>query len=159
MWATVIGLCCVALGVLGLAVTRETRRVEEKNLVVYAGVPHRMSLGRNAVLRLQLDTVEGDSGDSSAPFEAVRLRMSGQTFRDFQVLSISPPPDSRSVAGSGRYFLWDELGLDQPIQLLVRPRRSGELRLGLMLSARDFLPFEMRRSIAVTRRAAPVVPN
>ncbi|MBW3634902.1 MAG: hypothetical protein KY445_00375, partial [Armatimonadetes bacterium] len=163
MWATVIGLCCVALGVLGLAVTRETRRVEEKPLVVYAAVPRRISLGQNAVVRLQLDTVEGDSGASSAPFEAVRLRLPGQTFRDFAVLSISPPPVSRSIAGSGRYFMWDELSLEQPISLLVRPRRSGELRLGLMLSARDFSPFEMRRSVTVvrtvTRRTAPVVPN
>lgn len=159
MWATVIGLCCVALGVLGFAVTRETRRVEEKPLVVYVGVPRRMSLGQNAIVRLQLDTVEGDSGASSAPFGAVRLRLPGQTFRDFQVLSISPPPTSRSIAGSGRYFGWDELRLDQPIRLLLRPRRDGELRLSLMLFARDFSPFEMRRSVAVTRRAAPVVPN
>lgn len=159
MWATIIGLCCVGLGVLGLAVTRETRRIEEKSLVVYAGVPHRMSLGQNAVLRLQLDTVEGDLGASSAPFEAVRMRLSGQTFRDFEVLSISPRPDSRSVAGSGRYFLWNELGLDQPIRLLVRPRRNGELRLALMLTARDFSHFEMRRSVTAARRAAPVVPN
>lgn len=159
MWATIIGLCCVGLGVLGLAVTRETRRVEEKALVVYAAVPRRISLGQIAVVRLQLDTVEGDSGASSTPFGAVRLRLPGQMFRDFEVLSISPSPTSRSTAGSGRYFMWDELGLDQPISLLVRPRRSGELRLGLRLSARDFSPFEMRRNIAVARRAAPVVPN
>lgn len=155
MWASVIGLCCVALGVLGLAITRETRRAEEKPLVVYVALPHQVSLGQNAVLQLTLDTVEGDSNASSAPFQAVRLRLPGQTFSDFRLLSISPPPTSRSAAGSGRYFLWNELRRDQPIRLLVRPRRSGERRLGLMLSARGFSSFEMRRTLSVTGRTVP----
>lgn len=160
LWAGVIGLCCTALGALGLVITHETRRLEEKILVVYTTLPRQMDLGQNAIVQLLLDTVESDSRASTRPFEAVRLRVSRQTFRDFQMISISPPPSSRSMAGSGRYYMWQQLPRAQPIRLLVRPRQSGpQRRLHLMLFVRDFTPIELRRTVAITRRQTRRVPN
>lgn len=160
MWASIIGLGCAALGVLAFTAIPRTTNIEDKNLVVYAALPRQMSVGRNSSLRVTLDGIESDSNVSSAPFESVRLRFSGETMRDFILASVSPTPTSRSSLGSGHYFQWDELKRDQTIHLVLRPRRAGEQsRLDLTFFARGFMAFPLRRTVAVTRSVPPAVPN
>ncbi|PQV63408.1 hypothetical protein B1R32_11263 [Abditibacterium utsteinense] len=161
LWAMILGLCCAGLGVLGILTARETRRVEEKQLLAYVGLPRRMTVGRVSGLRISLDTTDADAVASAAPFEDVRLRFPRALFGDFVLLSISPVPDAVTSQGSGRYFHFSRLARDQPLGVLLRPLRAGTHHLSMTLNARECLPLELRGTFQVEPAAvksAPVRP-
>lgn len=159
VWASAIGVCCAALGILGAVVTRESRPAPEKQLVVYMQLPRRVPVGQNGALQLGLDTLDDEAESGAVPFQNVRLRLERQALVHFALVSIAPPPDARTALGNGRYFEWNQIRRDQPIRLTVRPRQEGEHRLNLRLLARGFMAFEMRYVIDATRRVPLSVPN
>lgn len=146
LWATIIGLCCAGLGVLGILTARETRRVEEKQLRAYVQLPRRVVVGRRTFLRIALDTTESaaPNADDAAPFEDVRLRFPRDLFENFALIKIWPAPDAITNAGSGRYFHFRRLAREQTLGILLRPRRAGTQRMELTLSARECLPLQLR---------------
>lgn len=159
MWATIIGLCCVGIGVVGASISRDTSAVPERQLVVYAQVQRQMQLGEHAALLLALDTTEADENANVRSFEDVRVRLARSTLQSFELGAISPKPDAQRESGSGKYLIFHQLGRDQSIRLGIRARRSGEQKITLSLYVRDFSPFEVRNMVNVTRPSRATVPN
>ena len=144
LWATVLGLCCAGLGVMGILTARETRRVEEKQLRAYVQLPRRAIVGQRTFLRIALDVADPEVSADAAPFEDVSLRFPRELLENFALLQISPPPDAIQRAGNGRYFQFRRLARNQTLNFLLRPRRAGTQRMMLTLNARGCLPLELR---------------
>ena len=169
MWATVVALCCAAVGFLGISIARETGRPVERPLIVYAQIPRQMTAGKPALMQFVLDTMSGD-GENLDEFESVQLRISHGIDRDFEVVGLMPAPDHTFSVGAGTTFEYERLRRDEAIQLLLSARRPGQHRLSLSVFVIDFTPFHFRRmvpvkaqtiypSIANGKRAFPVAPK
>lgn len=156
LWATILGLCCAGLGVLGILTARETRRVEPKPLRAYVQLPRRLTVGQKSWLRIAIETTDADAtrgAESAAPFEDVNLRFPRELLENFALVLISPKPDAIRSAGSGRYFSFRRLEREQSLGILLRPRRAGTQRMSLTIDARNCLPLELRGIFEVS--AAP----
>ena len=148
LWATTLGLCCAGLGVAGILVARETRRLEEKRMVVYAQIPRRLSVGEVGVLRFGLDGIETPSGGREG-FDDINLRLPAALLQNFVLVSISPPPRVRTARGAGLYFDFGRMENDQPLSISLRARRAGTHRLTFLLTASGWEPFEWRGNLNV----------
>lgn len=152
LWAMVLGLCCVALAVAGILTARETRRIEERTLVVYVQIPRHLRIGQKSQLRVGLDSVEANNGVSPA-FPGLQMRLPQAFFRDFTLVSISPTPRSKVVRGNATYFEFGNLPRDQLLVLSFLPRRSGLSRLAFSLGALGFSNFDWRGNLEVVAAA------
>lgn len=157
LWATILGLCCAALGIAGILVASETRRLEENQLVVYPQIPRRLRVGQIAHLRLGLDSIETTAGARGA-FEALQLRLPRSLLKDFALISISPLPPRRTQRGGGLYFDFGRIERDQNIAIALRPLRSGNLRLSFSVSAHKFSPYEWSGNLPVRERVTVSAP-
>lgn len=153
LWATILGLCCAGLGVAGILAARETRRSEEKSLIVYVQTPRHLSVGQSGQLLVALDSVETATA-TAREFDDLQLRFPLALLQDFAPISISPRPRRQIARGQGMYLEFGHIERDQPLSLTLRPRRAGTQRFTLSLLARDFAPFEWRGTFRVSPRAA-----
>ncbi len=147
LWATILGLCCAGLGVLGILTARETRRVEQKPLRAYVQLPRRLVVGQKSWLRIAIETTEAESArsaENAAPFQDVSLRFPRDLLKNFALVLISPKPDAIRSEGNGRYFIFRRFERDQTLGIVLRPRRAGTQRMSLTIDARDCLPLELR---------------
>jgi hypothetical protein len=149
MWATVIALCCTAVGILGIAIARETGHIAERQLTVYAQMPRQITAKRPATVRLVLDSVAGDSETNLSEFEFVELRVPKRVEENFSIVSITPLPDRMVASRLGTVFEFDKLQRDNPIHLLLLARRPGSHRLIFSLFVNNFTPFHFRRTVPV----------
>jgi hypothetical protein len=159
MWATIIGLCCVGLGMVGISISRETRRVEERQLVVYSQLPRQIQVGEHSAVQLTLDTTEADNNISVKSFDDVRIRIPRMVLQNFVLGSISPRPDERRESGSGEYLMFSQIKREESIRIGLRPRRAGSPKVQLSIYVRDFSPFEVRGIVSVSRPTRVRVPN
>jgi hypothetical protein len=146
LWAMTLGLCCVGLAVAGILTARETRRYEEKTLIVYVQTPRHLKVGRACKLRLGLDAVQNTVG-TDPTFQNLQLRIPLAFQKDFTLISISPAPGSRVVRGNGIYFDFGNVAREQNLALTFVPRRAGTLRLDFSLTAFEFTQFDWRSSL------------
>lgn len=159
MWATIIGLGCIGLAVVGVSISRDTRPVEVRDLVVYTQWPRQAQKGGHSPLQFSLDTTEADSNATVRQFDDVRIRFARATLQSFNISSISPKPDNQWDSGSGKYLIFSHLSRDESIRLGLRPRIVGPQRVVLSLYVRDFSPYEIRGLITVTPPQGKTVPN
>ncbi len=152
LWATIIGLCCVALSVLGILTARETSRVDQKQLLAYVQVPRHMVVGQKSWLRFTLDTTEGDftlGSGSATNLESVSLRFSSALLRNFDFVRIYPTPDSDRTSGNARYFQFQSIERDEPIKILLKARRAGTHRMVMTVNARGCLALDQPGTLEV----------
>lgn len=162
LWATLIGLCCAGVGVVGLSIARETRPTEQRALVVYGQMPQQIELRQLCAVQLTLDTTDsqpssGGLSSRGAPLEDVRLRVPRAVREAFVLTMVSPPSETRAATGSGHYFIWSQLPRNQTLRVWLRPRRAGTQRVALSLFVRDYKPFEFRAWVRVKGTPAPRV--
>ncbi|HEX9996670.1 MAG TPA: hypothetical protein VGB45_05975 [Abditibacterium sp.] len=157
LWAAVVGVCGAGLGIFGIAVVRETRRVDEKSLVVYAQVPRRFTSTQNAQVSFALDTTEASNSSTMPEWSDVRLRLSRTTLQNFAFVRVTPAYYVETQ-GSGKYLIFKRLARDEQISLLLRPRRAGTARLELTFYVRDFAPFPWRSSIQTAAKQPVKAP-
>lgn len=162
LWATILGLCCAGLGVIGILTARETRRVEQNQLRAYVQLPRHVVVGRLTWIRIALETRDLDfppGQDNAAPFEDVRLRFPRALLQSFALVKVQPIPDAITNAGSGRYFYFRRLSREQTLGILLRPRRAGTQRMELTVNARECLPLQLRGIFEVDPAPLPSTPR
>lgn len=139
---------------------RETRRIEQRQLLAYVQLSRRSVVGRESWIRITLDTTQDDTSQGSengaAPFENVTLRFPRALLDNLSLVAISPAPDAATLAGSGRYFRFRRLKRDQTIEILVRPRRVGKQSISLFIDARNCLPLRVSGVVQVRLPDTPL---
>jgi hypothetical protein len=157
LWATFVALCCAALGFWSLTFTRETDR-EDIKLVAYVQLPHEQNSEQTVAVKFQLDTTQADDSVTIPQFSNVRLRIAKATFDDFSFVAVSPR--GRSVqTGGENYIIFGSIARNQPLQILLRPRRAGKCRLAFSLIVPGFSPFLYQGTMKIVRAKGANLTN
>jgi hypothetical protein len=143
-WATVVGIGVAVLGVGAGGLVRDTRDTTPKLLVVYLQVPRSTAANGLLSVRFILDSTEGNPAQS---FDMVRLRFSRELEQNFQLVALSPTPETSENSAVGQYFMWRTLPRVGDLQLTLKPRRSGKLQLKATLAAKGYAPFDVQRTV------------
>lgn len=165
-WMLAVGSGLTVLGLSVASITRETRTVSDKPLLVYTQIPRDFAPGQTLRVQFTLDSALEHPDNN---FERVSLRLSQQTQRDFINITIQPPPAAIEERGRGRYYIWDELPRNTTLKLALqsRPQTEAILQIQATLWAAHHQQFDVRASIAPsaqkagarTKSAAPSMQN
>ena len=160
-WMLAVGSGLAALGFTIASLTRETRAVGDKPLLVYTQIPRDFAPGQTISVQFTLDSATENPDDN---FERVSLRLGKQMQRDFINIAVQPPPVSIERRGQGRYYLWDKLPRNTAIQVTLQSRAQTAdiMQVHATLWAANYQQFEVRTNIAraaakaATKNGAPM---
>lgn len=148
LWAMTVGSGILVLATLTFGIVLEKRVPTLKRLSVATQISPPLTLDSLLTVRLSPEPVE-DVG--KAPLRNVELRLNDQLHRNFELVSLTPPPQSRHTQGSGFYFFWPQLPTGQTLILRFKPKRVGRFPIRVAVYAEGYEGFEQRRTLTIGR--------
>lgn len=156
LWTSVVGgLATFAAITAGRAL--DTRVQNTSQVLLSARKTRRATIGRRLSVSLMLDT-PGRQMASEESLRALKLRIPRDFFRDFQLISLQPQPDSVETRGGALYFSYRAVPAGTHPRLLLLPLRAGNFALEMKLFSDNRFQNQCRIALAIAPREGASVP-
>ena len=153
VWLWVILAGGGAIGALGAAAWFQAEPPQFSQLLVYVQAPREVVVGRTFRCRLTLDEVQESS--SLRRFGNVRVRLPNSSDAVFDVVAITPVPDSKINLGAARYYQFRSLPVGSILALDLRARQVGQHKLSIIVHADDYYSANLQNPVRAVRKSAP----
>ena len=146
-WALTVGSGILTLATLAFGILLEKRGPDIGRLTVAAQIPHKAHFNQVFQVKLGAEPVENDK---PASFKNLNLRLSETLKRDFEIVALTPAPQSRQTQGSGVYYFWPKLRVGQSLTMRLKPKKIGRFSIQFGVYAQNYEGFEVRRTVEVS---------